>query len=105
MFKGIQEFQKLIKELYYERDTKRDRYATYLWLIEEIGELSEALRYNSKEKIEEEIADVYAWINSLANIYNIDIVEALNKKYPGYCIKCGQNPCVCDEPKPLKKEE
>lgn len=90
---NINDFQKMIYELYYERDYARGPERTMLWLVEEIGELSEALRKD--EDIEEEIADVIAWVVSLANLFNIDVEEVLNKKYPGYCIKCGKKPCGC----------
>jgi len=89
----IGEFQKMIYELYYKRDSYRGADKTMLWLVEEIGELSEALRKG--EDIGEEVADVVAWVVSLANLYNIDVEEVLNKKYPGYCIKCGKKPCGC----------
>ncbi len=91
----IAEFQKLIRDLYYFRDKKRGVEKTMLWLIEEVGELAEAIRKN--ENIGEEIADIIAWTVSIANLYDIDVEKELMKKYPAYCLKCGKNPCECKE--------
>ena len=92
----ISEFQKLIKDLYIERDRKRGIEKTMLWLIEEVGELAEAVIKNDLNSIGEEMADVFAWLVSLANLYEIDLEEEVKRKYPGYCIKCGKKPCECD---------
>jgi NTP pyrophosphatase (non-canonical NTP hydrolase) len=92
----IREFQKMIRELYYERDSKRGKEKTMLWLVEEVGELAESIRKNDLESIGEEIADVFAWLVSVANLYGIDLEKEVLKKYPGYCIRCGEKPCRCD---------
>jgi len=73
--------QNLMKKYYYERDSARGLYATFTWLVEEVGELAEALLSNNKEAIAEEIADVLAWLSSVSNLANIDIEEAFKKKY------------------------
>lgn len=69
--------------MFYDKDTVRGTYATFTWLVEEIGELAEALLSNNKESIEEEIADVIAWTISLANIVGVDVEDAFKKKYIG----------------------
>lgn len=91
------EFQTLIKELYYTKDRTRGLKSTFLWLIEEVGELATLLKQKDYEieKISEEMADIIAWTNSIANLLDIDIESALKKKYPNKCIKCNSNPCVC----------
>jgi len=73
--------QDIIREKYYETDKERGILKTFLWLVEEIGELSEALRREEIEDIREELADVFAWTLSLANLLEIDIEEAFKKKY------------------------
>ncbi len=93
----IGEFQELIRYLYYERDRRRGRERTMLWFVEEVGELAEAMRKEDTRSIGEEMADVFAWLVSLANLYGIDLEEEVKKKYPGYCIRCGKRPCECDE--------
>ena len=99
---NISDFQNLIKKLYFEKDKNRGLKGTFIWLMEEIGEL--ATLVNSREKdidnISEELADIFAWTVSIANILDIEIEEAINKKYPNKCKKCSSNPCIC-EPKEL----
>ncbi len=99
----IREFQDLMRTLYFEQDKNRGTYKTFLWIIEEIGELAEALR-NYQENletdegirnVENEMADVVAWTASLANILGIDLEDALFRKYPSVCPKCQKNPCSC----------
>ncbi|NJE04647.1 nucleotide pyrophosphohydrolase [Thermococcus sp. M36] len=93
----IGEFQKLIHDIYFHKDSKRGVDKTFLWFVEEVGELSEAIRKNDRKAMEEEFADVLAWLASLANLLGIDIEEAAKKKYPGVCPYCGNNPCTCEE--------
>ena len=71
----INEFQKLMRQLYFKNDYERGVLKTALWLIEEIGELARAIvKDGSHEELEEELADIFAWTASLANILNIDLV-------------------------------
>ena len=77
----LRELQAFIKEKYYEKDQERGVLKTFLWLVEEIGELSEALREGDIEAINEEIADVLAWTLSLANLLEIDLEESFKRKY------------------------
>lgn len=77
----LKEAQKLMYDLFFERDSKRGVYATFTWLVEEIGELAEAILSNDKEGVEEEIADVIAWTLSLANLLGIDAEESFKRKY------------------------
>jgi len=93
----IREFQQLIKKLYYEKDLRRGREKTLIWLVEEVGELAEAVRKNDFKSVREEMADVFAWLVSLANLYDVDLEEAVKSKYPNVCKKCGKIPCECDE--------
>jgi len=93
----ISEFQKLIKNLYIEQDQKRGIKNTFIWLIEEIGELAHILKNQeiNTNNISEELADIIAWTTSLANLLDIDLEDALFNKYPNMCIKCNSNPCTC----------
>ena len=92
----IRDLQKLMKDLYYENDRECGPERTLLWIMEEVGELSEALRNDKLDAIEEEIADLIAWTCSLANLRDVDVEEALAKKYPGKCSYCGKLPCECE---------
>jgi NTP pyrophosphatase (non-canonical NTP hydrolase) len=76
----LREVQELMRQHYFERDSRRGVYATFTWLVEEVGELAEAILNNGKGA-EEEIADVLAWLASLANLLNIDLEKAFKMKY------------------------
>ncbi len=94
----IKEFQKLIEKIYYKKDKKRGKERTFLWFCEEVGELAKALRKGNKKAKEEEFADVFAWLTSLASLYQIDLEKAI-KKYKKSCPKCKKIPCICKEKK------
>jgi len=76
----ISEFQKLISEKYEKRDRDRGIPATFMWFIEEVGELATALASGDDKNKQEEFADVLAWLCTLANISDVDL-EAACKKY------------------------
>ncbi len=75
----ITEFQQFIRDKYYARDKQRGTSATFLWFIEEVGELASALAGDDEYNKEEEFADVFAWMCTLANINNIDLNKAIEK--------------------------
>ena len=64
--------------------------------MEEVGELSSALRSGAKAELAAEFADVLAWLATLANIAGVDLDAAVRAKYGGGCPGCGKSPCVCD---------
>ncbi|HIJ70058.1 MAG TPA: nucleotide pyrophosphohydrolase [Planctomycetes bacterium] len=78
----IREFQELIRCKYGSRDRQRGTAATFMWFIEEVGELATALGANDKNKAEE-FADVLAWLCTLANINDIDLQDACRKYTSG----------------------
>jgi NTP pyrophosphatase (non-canonical NTP hydrolase) len=82
----ISEFQQLISEKYGKRDRERGIPATFMWFIEEVGELATALASNDEKNKEEEFADVMAWLCMLANINNVDLEKAC-LKYTGNNVK------------------
>ena len=74
--------QEAIRRAYYERDSRRGLHATFTWFVEEVGELAEALLgKRGFEGIEEEIADVLAWLLSIANLVGVDVEKAFAGKY------------------------
>ena len=75
----ISEFQDFIRRQYGSRDTERGTPATFMWFIEEVGELSSALAGDDELNKEEEFADVLAWLCTLANINNVDLEKAIEK--------------------------
>ena len=56
----LRDFQQLIHRMYFEKDVARGVDGTFMWFIEEIGELSSALRKNDSDNLGEEFADVLA---------------------------------------------
>ncbi|MCA9196437.1 MAG: nucleotide pyrophosphohydrolase [Planctomycetales bacterium] len=98
---SLSDFQRLIKEMYYEKDVARGIDGTFMWLMEEVGELAAALREDSQENRREEFADVLAWLATIANVAGVDLSEAIAEKYGSGCPGCGQFVCSCpDEGKP-----
>ena len=82
----ISEFQKFISERYETRDRQRGTAATFMWFIEEVGELATALASNDQKNKEEEFADVFAWLCTLANINDVDLAEAVSKYTSCNCL-------------------
>ncbi|MDI6847853.1 MAG: MazG nucleotide pyrophosphohydrolase domain-containing protein [Candidatus Bathyarchaeia archaeon] len=91
----ICEFQKIMWRIYFHRDSKRGITGTYDWLMDEVKELGEALKTDDKKALEDEFADVIAWLASLANVVNVDLEKAAINKYDNKCPKCGHSPCQC----------
>ena len=91
----ISEFQNMMRILYFHRDSERGIDGTLNWLMDEVKELGEALKEDDTKAIENEFADVFAWLASLANIVNIDLEKAALSKYADKCPKCGLSPCDC----------
>ncbi|UCE16942.1 MAG: nucleotide pyrophosphohydrolase [Candidatus Bathyarchaeota archaeon] len=91
----IREFQDLMRRIYFHRDSKRGATGTFNWLVEEIEELEVAIKEGDRKALEEEFADVLAWLASLANVVNIDLEDAAMKKYDNKCPKCRKMPCNC----------
>jgi NTP pyrophosphatase (non-canonical NTP hydrolase) len=75
----IRVFQQLINDKYGKRDRQRGTPATYMWFIEEVGELATALHGTDQANKEEEFADVLAWLCTLANINDVDLEKACEK--------------------------
>lgn len=92
----LAELQQMIFEMYGAKDAARGDAATFLWLTEEFGELATALRSGSREELALEMADVLAWLATLANIREIDLEAAVLRKYGGACPGCRAVPCRCD---------
>lgn len=92
---SLSDLQALIHKMYFEKDQARGVEATFLWLIEEIGELATALRSGSHEERLGEFADVLAWLATIANVAGVDLSEAVAKKYGHGCPGCGKFVCTC----------
>ena len=98
---SLRDFQQLIEQMYSTKDADRGIDGTFMWLMEEVGELAAELRElaaggGDKEATSKEFADVLAWLVTIANVAGIDLQDAVAAKYGGGCPGCGQMVCVCD---------
>jgi NTP pyrophosphatase (non-canonical NTP hydrolase) len=84
----VRAFQDLIRARYSDTDAARGTPGTFMWLIEEIGELATSLHEcapgqtptaDQRHNLEEEFADVLAWLTTLATINGVDLERALTK--------------------------
>lgn len=91
----IHEFQEMMRRIYFHRDSNRGVQETYNWLVDELKELGDALEGNDKKALENEFADVIAWLASLANVTSVDLEKATADKYNCKCPKCKRSPCQC----------
>lgn len=92
----LDELQALIDKMYSKKDQARGVEGTFMWLMEEVGELAAALRESPKEEIAKEFADVLAWLATIANVAGINLTEAVQMKYGKGCPGCHKMVCVCD---------
>ena len=90
----IAEFQAAIARTYAERDHARGVAATVAWLTEELGELAQAVRKGSPDDQLHELADVLAWVASLAQQLGLSLEDAAGR-YANGCPRCGHAPCTC----------
>jgi NTP pyrophosphatase (non-canonical NTP hydrolase) len=91
----IADFQSLIRDIYFDKDNGRGLDGTFMWFVEEVGELSRALKRGTPEQQAEEFADVLAWLTTMASIQGIDLEAAAARKYEAGCPKCSRTPCQC----------
>jgi NTP pyrophosphatase (non-canonical NTP hydrolase) len=94
---SLRDFQRLIRQMYHEKDVARGVDGTFMWLMEEVGELAAALREGTHEETASEFADVLAWLTTIANVAEIDLTAAVVKKYGSGCPGCGLLVCTCDD--------
>lgn len=89
-----------IRRMYGAKDGARGVEGTFMWFMEEVGELASALRGEARHPLPEEFADVLAWLATLANVAGVDLDAALTNKYGAVCPGCGRTPCACVAEKP-----
>lgn len=79
----IKAFQKHIFDRYDKADRARGWPKTFAYFIEEVGELAIALTGEDRANLEEEFADVLAWLCTMANISDVDLATVVQRKYLG----------------------
>ncbi len=91
---SLSAFQQNIDVLYGERDAARGIPSTYMWFVEEVGELGRAIRKADPENLQVEVGDVLAWLSTLASLTGVDLAEAASRYNQG-CPRCEESPCAC----------
>lgn len=91
----LETFQEMMNRIYFSRDSKRGIEETFERLMEEVNELRDAMQSTNKKALEDEFADVLAWLASLANLTDVNLGKAALKKYNSCCPKCSASPCKC----------
>lgn len=91
----LSELQSLIRTMYSSKDEQRGVDGTFMWLMEEVGELAAALREGSPQELAYEFADVLAWLATIANVAGVDLEQAVKEKYGSGCPGCGGMICTC----------
>ena len=94
---SLADFQLLIRRMYHEKDVARGVEGTFMWLMEEVGELATALRNGPHEERAGEFADVLAWLATIANVVGVDLTQAVLQKYGAGCPGCGRFVCSCPD--------
>jgi NTP pyrophosphatase (non-canonical NTP hydrolase) len=89
------ELQDMIRATYGAKDASRGVEGTFMWFMEEVGELAAARRGGTLQEKTHEFADVLAWLATLANIAGVNLSDAAAAKYGSGCPGCGKRPCQC----------
>jgi len=92
--RGLGTFQANIDAIYGAKDAARGVPETYMWFVEEVGELGRAIRKREPGNLREEVSDVLAWLSTLASLTGIDLEDAASR-YSSGCPRCGVVPCAC----------
>ena len=93
---SLADFQHLIDAMYSSKDAARGIDGTFMWLMEEVGELAAALREGDDIETGKEFADVLAWLVTIANVAGIDLQAAVRAKYGHGCPGCSAMVCTCE---------
>lgn len=90
----LRDFQALMEETYGGRDRARGTAASVAWLVEEVGELAQAIRKGDDAARLHELGDVLAWLASIAGQLGLSLEDAA-RRYADGCPRCGTTPCAC----------
>ena len=87
-------FQQLMRATYGARDRQRGVAASVAWLVEELGELAQAVRKGDRADQLHELGDMLAWLASVADQLDLSLDEAATR-YADGCPRCRSTPCRC----------
>jgi NTP pyrophosphatase (non-canonical NTP hydrolase) len=91
---NLDDFQRVIAATYGERDAARGLPSAVAWLTEEVGELAQAVRKGDDAQRLHELADVLAWLTSIAVQLGLSLDDAAHR-YANGCPRCSSIPCRC----------
>jgi len=103
----LAEWQKMFNEIYPRTFTEVSSGRSSIGLLEELGELAEAVRVFEKHPkyFAGEAADIFSYIMGIANEHSLKVEAEQGGKfdfdsefllrYPGLCTQCGHQVCVC----------
>ncbi len=86
----------MVRSIYHNRDAQRGVHKNFIHLVEEVGELGSSIVKGDQNAVKEELADVLAWLVTVANVLNVDLEDATLARYSNSCPKCKSNPCTCN---------
>lgn len=104
--KGLDEWQKMFAKIY-PRSADRAIGRSTLGLLEELGEMAEAVRVFERHPkyFAGEAADVFSYLMGIANEHMLHLAQSEQKtfsfedeflqRYPGLCVQCGFKICIC----------
>lgn len=81
-------------DTYGQRDRERGIASSMAWLVEEVGELAQAVRKGDDRQRLHELGDVLAWLASIADQLGLSLDEAAGR-YASGCPRCTSSPCEC----------
>lgn len=78
---NLRKFQDRMKDQFANFDKKSGPFFLMTLLAAEVGELALALKDDERDDIAEELSDVIFALVSIANIYDLNLSSAIEKKY------------------------
>lgn len=101
---SLSDWQQHLDTLYGEMNCRSGVAETVLHLYEECVEVTSQARQaltgehtatEIERQYELEIADLIAWTCAVANLFYINLEDAVMQRFGNGCKTCNQNPCVC----------
>lgn len=105
--RGLNEWQEMFDKIYEREPADLGTARSTLGLLEEVGELAEAVRVFDKHPkyFAGEVADVFSYLMGIANEHQLrlqmegkpefDFEAEFLRRYPGICLQCGHDVCIC----------
>ena len=92
----VSEYQDMLSGIYTRANERYSDENLFRRLIEEMSVVMELVRKDRREKLPEQLARTYSWLNALANRHKVDLQEVLWWKYPNVCTYCLRpKDCYC----------